>query len=63
MPAPHGTMARYQWRAAPCRCADCRRANAAYRRAWYARGGPAVDRYKDHVNAYGRARTAGRRRE
>jgi hypothetical protein len=34
---PHGTRNRYQWRADPCRCRRCRRANTAYRMAWYHR--------------------------
>lgn len=30
---PHGTRERYYSRTDPCRCAACREANAAYRRA------------------------------
>jgi hypothetical protein len=34
---PHGTRRRYQHREQPCRCADCRRDNAAKVAAWRAR--------------------------
>lgn len=39
MPRPrsdpaHGTRNRYQLRRDPCRCSDCKKASAAYQRAW-----------------------------
>lgn len=33
----HGTRNRYQYRAEPCRCPDCRAAHAAYHRRYRAR--------------------------
>lgn len=39
-PADHGTRARYGARTAPCKCAACRAANAAYQRQYRARARP-----------------------
>jgi hypothetical protein len=35
-PPPHGTRHRYQWRQKPCRCKRCRKAHAAWHRAYRA---------------------------
>lgn len=39
MTAPHGTAARYRLKSDPCRCDDCRQANAAYVAAYREREG------------------------
>ena len=36
-PAPHGTRARYNYRPRPCRCTNCRTANARYQAAYRTR--------------------------
>lgn len=42
-PPDHGTRARYASTVAPCHCAQCRAANAAYQRTYRQTKGRAID--------------------
>jgi len=43
-PPEHGTRARYNWKADPCRCPGCTAANTTYIAAWRSANGRDVSR-------------------